>query len=242
MESIDSSSIDLHLTTATPTVQLPTLPTPSPAVIANNTTTASSSSTPSIILLVVEPDTEESTTPSAPASLLKQIGLMKYELTLLISSFQQISGQLVGYEHAARYTHLLTEIFIVEMHKERFSPVFPTAKQTILCAKSTKAQEETFLAVGRSPSESKRLAITGQTFVAKCEKCQRHAPFIHTPTELLRTASQPYPFMRWAMDIVGPLPASRQKKYILIMTDYFTKWVEAESYAKIQSKEVQNFV
>ena len=79
-------------------------------------------------------------------------------------------------------------------------------------------------------------------FVAKCEKCQRHAPFIHTPTELLRTASQPYPFMRWAMDIVGPLPASRQKKYFIIMTDYFTKWVEAESYAKIQSKEVQNFV
>ena len=62
----------------------------------------------------------------------------------------------------ARYTHLLTEIFIVEMHKERFSTVFPTAKQTILCAKSTKAQEETILAVERSPSESVRLTISGQ--------------------------------------------------------------------------------
>ena len=79
-----------------------------------------------------------------------------------MGSFQQISGQLVSYEHAARYTHLLTEIFIVEMHKERFSTVFPTAKQTILCAKSTKAQEETILAVERSPSESVRLAISGQ--------------------------------------------------------------------------------
>ncbi|XP_019100353.1 PREDICTED: uncharacterized protein LOC104778246 [Camelina sativa] len=79
-------------------------------------------------------------------------------------------------------------------------------------------------------------------FVARCEKCQRHAPIIHAPTELLRTTSPPYPFMRWAMDFVGPLPASRQKKYILIMTDYFTKWVEAEAYAKIGTNEVQKFV
>ncbi|KAG7564677.1 Retrotransposon gag domain [Arabidopsis suecica] len=54
--------------------------------------------------------------------------------------------------------------------------------------------------------------------------------------ELLQTATPPYPFMRWTMDIVGPFPASRQKKYLLIMMDYFTKWAEAESYARIQSK------
>ncbi|XP_010457030.1 PREDICTED: uncharacterized protein LOC104738571 [Camelina sativa] len=81
-----------------------------------------------------------------------------------------------------------------------------------------------------------------EKFVAKCEKCQRHAPIIHAPTELLRTTTPPYPFMRWAMDIVGPLPVSRQKKYILIMTDYFTKWVEAEAFAKIGTEQVQKFV
>lgn len=48
--------------------------------------------------------------------------------------------------------------------------------------------------------------------------------------------------MRWAMDIVRPIPTSHDKKYALIITDYFTKWVKAESYVKIQSKEVQNFV
>ncbi|KAG7541789.1 Ribonuclease H-like superfamily [Arabidopsis thaliana x Arabidopsis arenosa] len=73
-------------------------------------------------------------------------------------------------------------------------------------------------------------------FVARCEKCQRHAPIVHAPTELLQTATPPYPFMRWTMDIVGPFPASRQKKYLLIMMDYFTKWAEVESYARIQSK------
>jgi len=79
-------------------------------------------------------------------------------------------------------------------------------------------------------------------FVAKCKKCQTHAPIIHAPTELLQTIAPPYPFMRWTMDIVGPLHASCQKKYLLVMTDYFTKWVEAESYARIQPKDVQNFV
>ena len=80
------------------------------------------------------------------------------------------------------------------------------------------------------------------TMVADCEKCQRHAPMIHLPTELLSTTTSPYPFMRWAMDIVSPMPPSKQKRYLLIMTDYFTKWVEAESYATIRSLDIQKFV
>lgn len=46
----------------------------------------------------------------------------------------------------------------------------------------------------------------------------------------------------WAIDIVGPLRSSRQKKCILIMIDYFTKWVEAESYAEIHYIYVQKFI
>ncbi|XP_024010553.1 uncharacterized protein LOC112085951 [Eutrema salsugineum] len=40
-----------------------------------------------------------------------------------------------------------------------------------------------------------------EKLTAKCEKCQRHAPTIHQPTELLSSISSPYPFMRWSMDI-----------------------------------------
>ncbi|XP_048611602.1 uncharacterized protein LOC125585924 [Brassica napus] len=81
-----------------------------------------------------------------------------------------------------------------------------------------------------------------ETYVRKCDKCQRHASTIHSPTEFLYTLTAPYPFMRWGMDIIGPMPASHQKKFILVLTDYFTKWVEAEAYASITDKEVQNFV
>ena len=45
------------------------------------------------------------------------------------------------------------------------------------------------------------------------------------------------------MDIVGPLPtAPAQKKFLLVATDYFSKWVEAEAYAGIKDKDVTKFV
>ncbi|XP_010451602.1 PREDICTED: uncharacterized protein LOC104733747 [Camelina sativa] len=76
-----------------------------------------------------------------------------------------------------------------------------------------------------------------------CEKCQKHAPSIHQPTELLSSVSAPYPFMRWSMDIIGPLHRGLGGvQYVLVLTDYFSKWVEAVAYAKVRSEEVQQFV
>ncbi|RVW26664.1 hypothetical protein CK203_096494 [Vitis vinifera] len=41
---------------------------------------------------------------------------------------------------------------------------------------------------------------------------------------------------------VGPLPAApAQKKFLLVATDYFSKWVEAEAYASIKDKDVTKF-
>ncbi|RVW52731.1 hypothetical protein CK203_091182 [Vitis vinifera] len=43
----------------------------------------------------------------------------------------------------------------------------------------------------------------------------------------------------WRMDIVGPSPIiTAQKKFLLVATDYFSKWVEAEAYASIKDKDV----
>ncbi|XP_024016221.1 uncharacterized protein LOC112089703 [Eutrema salsugineum] len=82
-----------------------------------------------------------------------------------------------------------------------------------------------------------------QKYTARCEKCQRHGPMINLPTELLMTSTAPYPFMRWAMDIIGPFRRSTtQKQYVLVVTDYFTKWVEAEAYPEIHGIDVKKFV
>ena len=36
------------------------------------------------------------------------------------------------------------------------------------------------------------------------------------------------PFERWALDFIGSInPSSNQKSYILVATEYVTKWVEA---------------
>ncbi|XP_062088902.1 uncharacterized protein LOC133795468 [Humulus lupulus] len=80
-------------------------------------------------------------------------------------------------------------------------------------------------------------------YVRTCDKCQRYAPVPHQPSEPLHPIISPWPFMKWGMDIVGKLPmAPGQKVYLLMVTDYFTKWVEGESFSCIKDKEVINFI
>ncbi|XP_065627776.1 uncharacterized protein LOC136066811 [Quercus suber] len=47
----------------------------------------------------------------------------------------------------------------------------------------------------------------------------------------------------WGLDIVGPFPrAVGNKKYLLVGTDYFTKWVEVEPLANIRDVDVKRFL
>ncbi|XP_056695268.1 uncharacterized protein [Spinacia oleracea] len=70
-------------------------------------------------------------------------------------------------------------------------------------------------------------------FAKKCDSCQRFASISHQPCEELRPILSPWPFMKWGMDIVGPLPqASGQRIFMLAMADYFSKWIEAEAFKR----------
>ena len=63
------------------------------------------------------------------------------------------------------------------------------------------------------------------------------------PSEVLNPVTSPWPFVLWKMDIVGPLPVViAQKKFMLVATDYFSKWVEAEVYVSIKDKDVSKFI
>ena len=45
------------------------------------------------------------------------------------------------------------------------------------------------------------------------------------------------------MDIVGKLPTAQEEyKFLITATDYFTKWVEAETLITIEDKDVKKFV
>ena len=78
----------------------------------------------------------------------------------------------------------------------------------------------------------------------KCTVCQaRMAPgkTPRAPLKKIRTGAR---FQRTSLDILGPLPVSNQgNRYILLITDYFSKWAEAVPLANIEACTVaQAFV
>uniref|UniRef100_A0A2N9GFR7 Uncharacterized protein n=1 Tax=Fagus sylvatica TaxID=28930 RepID=A0A2N9GFR7_FAGSY len=80
-------------------------------------------------------------------------------------------------------------------------------------------------------------------YVKRCEKCQLFAPAIHKPTSQLNPISSPWPFAQWGLDLVGPLPrATGNRQWLIVATDYFTKWVEAEPLARITDSESRKFI
>ena len=80
-------------------------------------------------------------------------------------------------------------------------------------------------------------------YVKKCDQCQRFALSIHRLEGVLNPLSSPWPFAQWGLDIVGLFPKSPgNKRYLLVSTDYFTKWVKAEPLANIRDVDVKRFV
>ncbi|XP_030964761.1 uncharacterized protein K02A2.6-like [Quercus lobata] len=82
-----------------------------------------------------------------------------------------------------------------------------------------------------------------QEFVRKCDQCQRFAPNIHPLGGNLNPLSSPWPFVQWGLDILGPFPkAAGNKRFLLVDTDYFIKWVEVEPLANIRDVDAKKFV
>ncbi|XP_056864055.1 uncharacterized protein LOC130511195 [Raphanus sativus] len=71
----------------------------------------------------------------------------------------------------------------------------------------------------------------------------KHAPVSNLPPENLKSPSSPWLFRKWGMDIMGKFPmAPGQKIFLLVVTDYFTKWVKAEALAKITDLQIRKFL
>ena len=82
-----------------------------------------------------------------------------------------------------------------------------------------------------------------QEYVKKCDQCQRFALNIHQPGGVLNPLSSPWPFAQQGLDIVGHFPkAKRNKRYLLVGTNYFTKWIEIELVANIRDVDAKRFV
>nr|CAN70966.1 hypothetical protein VITISV_011975 [Vitis vinifera] len=81
-------------------------------------------------------------------------------------------------------------------------------------------------------------------FVQRCPECQIHGDPIHVPPSELHALTSPWPFSVWGIDIIGKISpkSSSGHEFILVAIDYFTKWVEAASYARLTSSGVASFI
>ena len=54
----------------------------------------------------------------------------------------------------------------------------------------------------------------------------------------------PWTFRGWAIDLIGQIypPSNKGHKFILVATDYFTKWVKAIPLKKVISANMIDFV
>ena len=79
-----------------------------------------------------------------------------------------------------------------------------------------------------------------QRWVKTCNICQaKHNPPGRKPKAFLQKYQVGAPLERIALDITGPLPKTQKKnKYILVVSDYFTKWTEAYALPNIEAETV----
>ncbi|KAL6348602.1 hypothetical protein AAG906_016122 [Vitis piasezkii] len=71
-----------------------------------------------------------------------------------------------------------------------------------------------------------------------------HGDLIHAPPLELHDLTSPWLFSVWGIDIIGKIsPKSfNGHEFILVAIDYFTKWVEAASYARLTFSRVASFI
>ncbi|XP_071736126.1 uncharacterized protein [Rutidosis leptorrhynchoides] len=70
--------------------------------------------------------------------------------------------------------------------------------------------------------------------VKRCKSCQRYAPQNRFPRHDIIPVNSPWPFHKWAIDIVGPFPTvPGNVKFLIVAIDYFTKWVDAKAVRTI---------
>jgi hypothetical protein len=77
-----------------------------------------------------------------------------------------------------------------------------------------------------------------------CQYCQKFGNIQRVPVSALNPIIKPWPFRGWGIDLIGQInpPSIKGHKFVLLTTDYITKWVEAIPLKKVTSENMVDFV
>jgi hypothetical protein len=77
-----------------------------------------------------------------------------------------------------------------------------------------------------------------------CEACQRFKNIQLAPAVVMNSIVKPWPFSGWGLDFIGEIHpgSSKGHRFILLATDYFTKWIEVVPLRNMTHQEVISFV
>jgi hypothetical protein len=78
-------------------------------------------------------------------------------------------------------------------------------------------------------------------YVKACDICQRNKTPRRKPAGLLEPIIIERPFKMVGIDIVGPLTPSFGDRYIIVATDYFTKWAQKKATPTFDAVETARF-
>ena len=78
----------------------------------------------------------------------------------------------------------------------------------------------------------------------KCKTCKNTAGRERKPTFPLQPVNIQQPFEQWGLDSIGEITpnSSKQHRYILTVTDYFTTWVEVIPLKVVNTQTITDFI
>jgi len=77
-----------------------------------------------------------------------------------------------------------------------------------------------------------------------CQVCKKFGDLQLVPAAELHPIIKPWPFRGWGLDFIGEIHPSSSKghRFVLVATDYFTKWTEVVALKNMTHKEVIEFI
>jgi len=78
------------------------------------------------------------------------------------------------------------------------------------------------------------------TYAQRGYDCQIHGNFIYQAPGHLHLTSSSWPFEMWGIDVIGPISPQTSKghRFILVITDYFSKWAKAIPLKEVKMSDV----